>query len=121
MVSGRHYLREWRAIASTGRSFSASDRLEGGGFVLSAETIASLRALDLLGQNFRVKGRALVLDRDDLATDGALTRHLSVQGLTNDAAAIAVAAARLGAGALGEALVIGVARSRGFAIRLARP
>ena len=85
-VSGRRYLREIQAIASTGDGFvpDANGVLESAGFELSAETIAALRAVDLLGLTLSVAQRALVVSRDDLTPENSLTLHFTAMGVVND-------------------------------------
>ena len=85
-VSGRRYLRELQAIASTADGFiPANDgSLESAGFVMSSETMAALRNVDLLDLTLNVSGRALLLDRDDLSLDPALCAHLISTGVLSD-------------------------------------
>lgn len=85
-VSGRRYLREIQAIASTGDGFvpDANGVLESAGFELSAETVAALRAVDLLGITSSVAQRALVVGRDDLMPEQSLSMHLTAMGVEND-------------------------------------
>lgn len=85
-VSGRRYLRELQAIASTADGFiPANDgSLESAGFVMSSETMATLRNVDLLDLTLNVTGRALLLERDDLSLDPALYTHLISTGVLCD-------------------------------------
>ena len=85
-VKGSTYLRELQAIAMTAeRSSSGADgTLESAGFILSAETVAALRKVDLTKSPLRVRRRALLLSRDDQASDTALEQHLAATGITCD-------------------------------------
>jgi len=86
VVSGRRYLREWQAMASaSGRASATDGTLEGGGFVLSAETMEAIRGVDLLAQKaWRVSRRALILGREETAIDSPLGEHLTAQGIALD-------------------------------------
>lgn len=61
----------------------AHEQLEAGGFVMSAETVAALAALDLakLAIPDGAGRAALMLERDGLPVDARLSRHLETQGL----------------------------------------
>ena len=85
-VSGRRYLREIQAIASTADGFipDADGGLESAGSELSAETIAALRAVDLLDLTLSVAQRALVVGRDDLTPEQSLSLHFTALGIAND-------------------------------------
>lgn len=66
-VNGERYLRELNAIAMASEQPSAP-RADGGlecaGFVLTGQTVGSIRAVNLLQTAFSAGGRALVLGRD---------------------------------------------------------
>jgi alpha-beta hydrolase superfamily lysophospholipase len=85
VINGRRHLREWRAMAaSAARSRIEGEPLEGGGLVLSDETAAAIRAVDLLSCKFRITGRALVMGRDELAPNKALNQRFAELGIAND-------------------------------------
>lgn len=85
-VQGRRYVRELQAIAASAaqRAADAEGTLESAGFVMSAQTVAGLRAVDLLKERYQVRDRALVVGRDDLAPDESLNAHLAGLGIAND-------------------------------------
>ena len=86
-VRMKSYLRELQAIALTAERGAGgiADGLESAGFVMSGETIAELRAIDLLDFAQQVKSRALVIGRDDSAPDHSLCEHLAAGGIATDA------------------------------------
>ncbi len=90
-VSGRRYLRELHAIASAADGFipATDGSLESAGFVMSFETMAALRNVDLLDLTLNVSGRALLLDRDDLSSDPGLYTHLTSTGVSCDQTSVA--------------------------------
>jgi alpha-beta hydrolase superfamily lysophospholipase len=80
------YLRELQAIAATAER-AATDiqgALESAGFVMSAETLAGLRAIDLLSLEFKVKSRVLCIGRNDTAPDHKLCEHIAASGIATD-------------------------------------
>jgi alpha-beta hydrolase superfamily lysophospholipase len=85
-VRMKSYLRELQAIAATAERASGdiAGGVESAGFVMSGETIADLRGIDLLGLGLRIGGRALVIGRDDTAPDHALCEHLAASGIATD-------------------------------------
>ena len=85
-VSGRRYLREVQAIAMTADGFiaDADGILESAGFMMSAETFAALRSVDLLSLTFRVTQRTLLVGRDDLSQEQHLAQHFAATGLPHD-------------------------------------
>ena len=83
-VNGRPYVREMQAIARLAAFESDSDgALEAAGFVLTAETLADLRGIDLLQAPLRAR-RVLFVARDDLGADGSLAARLDEEGIAND-------------------------------------
>ncbi|MBV9818576.1 MAG: hypothetical protein JOZ07_09535 [Solirubrobacterales bacterium] len=92
-AAGKDLLRALRAFARLERPLFFQDRpapppppegeLEAGGFVLSAETVADLRALDLAALPIPagLSRGALLLDRDGIAGDGRLADALRGQGI----------------------------------------
>ena len=85
-ISGRRYLREIQAVASTGEGFVADvdGGLESAGFVMSKETITSLQNVNLLDLTVRVSQRALVVARDDLSPEYSLATHLNATEVVTD-------------------------------------
>jgi Serine aminopeptidase, S33 len=86
VVKGRAYARELQAIAMTARNApaEAGDGLESAGFRISGETLAALKAVDLASARFKPGARVLLVDRDDLAADGALAERLAAEGIEHD-------------------------------------
>ena len=83
-VKGRPYVREMQAIARLAAFESDADgALEAAGFVLTAETLADLRHIDLLQAPLRAR-RVLFVARDDLGADGSLAAKLDADGIAND-------------------------------------
>lgn len=85
-VAGRAYVRELQALAMAAekRSCDIPGAIESAGFVMTEETLASVRAVNLLEANFRVDGRVLVAGRDDLAPDAKLAERLAALGVAHD-------------------------------------
>ena len=85
-VQLRTYLRELQAIALTAEraAFDIDGGLESAGFVMSRDTIAELRGIDLLQMGFDVKARALVIGRDDTKPDNRLCEHIAADGIATD-------------------------------------
>ncbi|MEP7154363.1 MAG: alpha/beta fold hydrolase [Betaproteobacteria bacterium] len=90
-VSGRRYIREMQAIASAaGDAPAASDgSIESAGFILSTETVASVRSVNLIECELKVRDRILILGRDDLAPDRSLPDLLSNRSQAFDYADVA--------------------------------
>ena len=84
-VKGRSYVRELQAIAMSAERATTviEGALESAGSVMTAQTLASVRALDLLATPPRA-GRVLVASRDDMAPDATLTEHLASCGIAAD-------------------------------------
>jgi len=84
VLKGRTYIRELQAIAMTAeRAASEIDgALESAGFVMSAETIADIKAIELLEREIKA-GEVLVVARDDTAQDLALNEKLGERGVDN--------------------------------------
>jgi alpha-beta hydrolase superfamily lysophospholipase len=89
VTSGRRYIREHEALQSVGAQTptQTDGTIEAGGFVLSAETAEAVRRVDLSDASLRVRGSALVLDRDDLKPDTRLAERLEALGVTTEVAA----------------------------------
>ena len=86
VVRARGYLRELQAIAMSAERVACDieGALESAGFVMTAQTLESLRKIDLT--TLRPKaGRVLLLDRDDLAPDTSLREHLESCRIPTDA------------------------------------
>ena len=86
-VQGKRYVRELQAIAQSaaGPQGQGTDgAIEAGGFLMSAETAASVRAIDLRARVPRVRERALLVERDDMGEDDALARHLDAAGIPTE-------------------------------------
>ncbi|MEQ1855836.1 MAG: alpha/beta fold hydrolase [Longimicrobiales bacterium] len=81
--SGKRYIREHEALQSVAAHVPqpSTGKIEAGGFVLSAETAQAVRSVDLSVASFRVRGSALVVERDDLPSDGRLAERLGASGL----------------------------------------
>jgi len=84
VVKGRAYIRELQAIAMTAEreADEIQGALESAGFVMSAETIESIKAIELLERDIRA-GHVLVVARDDTAADMSLNEKLSERGIDN--------------------------------------
>ncbi len=91
-VQGRAFLREQRAFAGLQSSALGLTQeqiaaglpegwLEVGGFVLSADTMAAIQAIDLTALPTGRLQRALLLDRDGIRHDRGLEEHLREQGV----------------------------------------
>ena len=81
VTKGKPYVRELQAIAaSAARATTVVEgALESAGSVMTAQTLESVRAIDLLATPPRA-GRMLVAGRDDMAPDTALADRLSSEG-----------------------------------------
>lgn len=89
VVRGKAWIRELQAIAMAAESGPAPPEgaLESAGFVYTPETLAQVKALDLLALKPLATRHALVLGRDDIALDDALPRHLAACGVACDSEA----------------------------------
>lgn len=96
-INGKRYLREIQTIALTGGVVApdTSGALESAGFVISAQTIAAIRNVNLLDLTGMVLQRALVVDRDDFSPDQSLSKHFAAMGVTNDHVTVAGYAAMM--------------------------
>ena len=86
VVQGRKYLREMRALAQASTTLSPTDlpddgSLEVTGFPLNASTVAALQAIDLSQLPLQYGPRVLILERDDLPSNGQWLAALTAQGL----------------------------------------
>jgi alpha-beta hydrolase superfamily lysophospholipase len=88
-VRGRTFLREQRAFSAlqdtrlggTGQPTEPDGWLESAGFVLSAETMATIGSLDMSAMTFAGLGRALLLARDGMPSEDALETMLQAAGV----------------------------------------
>jgi alpha-beta hydrolase superfamily lysophospholipase len=86
-VKGRAYVREakaYRALNDPGDQFPRAEEqggIEAAGFLLSAETLAQLSALDLLADKRVPARRALLLGRDSVGSELPLQKHLQALGV----------------------------------------
>jgi alpha-beta hydrolase superfamily lysophospholipase len=85
-VRGKAYVRELQAVASTAErpARPVAGELECAGFVLSAETLESMRQIDLTREPVRIGRRALLVWRDDQSPDPSLETRFSALGIDND-------------------------------------
>ena len=85
-VKGSAYARELRALALAAerQTCESEGALESAGFVITAETLAAVAAIDLRAAQPRVRDRVLVLGRDDAASDLSVNERLSALGIAND-------------------------------------
>jgi alpha-beta hydrolase superfamily lysophospholipase len=85
VADGRHYVREMTLIDRSGnvRPGEAADGIEAGGFLLTPATSADFARLKLSRSHPRCN-RALVVDRDDLPSDGTLPELLSGMNIIVD-------------------------------------
>ena len=83
VIRGRRYVREQQAIAGMGADDEPAGKgyIEGGGFVLSDETAAELKTVDLSTLDYRVRRAALIVERDDLPQEKGLAEALSTHGI----------------------------------------
>jgi alpha/beta superfamily hydrolase len=83
-VKGRPYVRELQAIAMTAaRAADGDGALVAAGYIVTSETLAALRRIDLL-QAPVTAGRVLIVARDDLARDDSLDARLTELGIPTD-------------------------------------
>jgi alpha-beta hydrolase superfamily lysophospholipase len=85
-VDGKRYLRELQAIAMSAERAAddSGGALESAGFVMSAQTLDSVKRIDLRAIDLRSTRRVLVLGRDDLAADPSFSEHLARGGVASD-------------------------------------
>ncbi|WP_448191632.1 alpha/beta fold hydrolase [Azospirillum sp. sgz301742] len=80
-ASGKAYAHEVKAMARlAGTPQTQADAVEFAGFLLTAETLAALRALDLAGLPAAPAGRVLLLNRTDVREGGRLADRLRALG-----------------------------------------
>jgi predicted alpha/beta hydrolase len=85
-ATGRSYVRELRAFGRLTRAAVTDEETqertaeEAGGFVIERATLESLTSLDPLTTALGVR-RALIVPRDDVATDTSVADRLSAQGV----------------------------------------
>ena len=83
-AKGRPYVRELQAIAMTAaRAAENEGSLEAAGFVMTAETLEAVRAMDLTRTPIRA-GHALLVARDDLTFDATLVERFRALGIPVD-------------------------------------
>ena len=85
-VAGKAYAREMRALAMAAerQTCDLEGALESAGFVTTAETLDALARLDLARAPLAVRGRVLVVGRDDACPDRTLNERLDALGIPND-------------------------------------
>lgn len=83
VAKGKAYVRELQAIAaSAARATTVVEgALESAGSVMTAQTLESVRAIDLLATAPRA-GHVLVVGRDDMAPDTSVSDHLAASGVS---------------------------------------
>lgn len=81
--NGRSYVREMQAMqkVSAGAELACDGYIDSGGFILSDETAAELKGLNLCKLEFDPKLRVLLLERDDLSLDAKFAQSLRQAGL----------------------------------------
>ena len=86
VLSGKHYVREMRAVAALAgyKVESGPGQLESAGFVYTAQTLRDIQEMDLLALPFDGIQRALVIERDDLGGDTRLGDHLRQLGVAHE-------------------------------------
>jgi alpha-beta hydrolase superfamily lysophospholipase len=84
VLKGKTYVRELQAIAMTAEreAHEIDGALESAGFVMSGETIAQVRSMNLLDREIRAAS-VLVVARDDTAQDLSLNEKLGERGIEN--------------------------------------
>ena len=83
-AKGRPYVRELQAIAMTAaRAEASDDTLEAAGFVLTAETLAAVKRIDLTQAPVKAR-HALLVARDDLTPDATLAERFAAQGIATE-------------------------------------
>jgi alpha-beta hydrolase superfamily lysophospholipase len=84
-LTGRAYVRELRAFRRLARADArpglAEGDEEGGGFLLTAETVEALSALDACALSRPPARRVLVLARDEVSNEDRLAGHLRERGV----------------------------------------
>ncbi|MFZ5603577.1 MAG: serine aminopeptidase domain-containing protein [Pseudomonadota bacterium] len=91
VISGRQYIRELKAAATATNDNADTDDnsiLESGGFLITADTEAEVRALNLLDKPVAVKRGALVVARDDLSPNTDMQTALGARGIATDQLAL---------------------------------
>ncbi|HSN20481.1 MAG TPA: alpha/beta hydrolase [Usitatibacter sp.] len=85
-IQGRAYARELRALAAAAerQACDIEGAIESAGFVITAQTLDAIAAIDLRRAEPRVRDRVLVLGRDDAASDTALNERLAALGIANE-------------------------------------
>ena len=85
VIKGRRYCRELRAVSLMAEGTATADAAPTGaiaaaGFVTTQETLDAIAGMDLLKLSPRCK-QALIVERDDIASDTQLKDHLSALGI----------------------------------------
>lgn len=91
VISGRQYIRELKAAATATNDNADTDDnsiLESGGFLITADTEAEVRSLNLLDKPVAVKRGALVVARDDLSPNTDMQTALGARGIATDQLAL---------------------------------
>ena len=84
VVSGRRYIREQEAYRRlSDKPVRDSDGLlDVGGFCMAAKTADAVKSESILRRTHRIRGEALLVERDDLESDGELRGHLERQSVS---------------------------------------
>jgi pimeloyl-ACP methyl ester carboxylesterase len=83
VVRARTYVREREALGKIAgaKRPEGADYLEAGGFILSDETAADLKAIDLTRLDYQLSGNVLVVERDDLGDTTGFPARLNGRGI----------------------------------------
>lgn len=85
VASGRRWVREQRTLSAVrGNGSSTGPVLEAGGAALSDAAARELSAVDVAASPCRIRGQALVVERDDLPGPHELSRRLADQGVVTE-------------------------------------
>jgi hypothetical protein len=88
-VKGRGFVRELQASGASAQAGppageEAGGAIEGGGYLVSAQTAAELRTVDLTKSTMRAGRRALLVARDQASPEDPLARRLAELGIAHD-------------------------------------
>lgn len=87
LVNGKRYVRELKAIAMTtvdNANADSDEFVEGGGFLITAQTEAALKQVNLFDRSIIATRKVLVAQRDDLTESADLAKALTAAGVAND-------------------------------------
>lgn len=84
--NGKRYVREMKAVARMAANGSESEKayIDSAGFIMTRETATDIKNIQLAEQNFQVKSKILLLERNDLKTNTKLQDALRRQGHSID-------------------------------------